>query len=129
MAFEAGRLWFWRPKPRKRSDPVALCTALEAGREPAELEDVRVAEILKALKEHYPSLELSRKRRLGEVDLEDEEMAFELDWSQQHFHFTFYGYAGKHMDRVVDLMTKQGLPCYDASGGKMYTVKKPPRFT
>jgi hypothetical protein len=90
MAFEAGRLWFWRVKPRKGADPGALCTALEAGNEPAELEDVPVAAILKALTKQYPSLELSRKRRLGAVDLEDEEMAFELDWSKRHFHFTFF---------------------------------------
>lgn len=129
MAFEVGWLWFWRVKPKKRVNPEALLTALQGADEPAELEDLPVADILKALKNQYPSLELNRKRRAGEVDIEEEEMAFEMCWSKQHFHFTFFGNGEKLMDQVIDLMSSFRLPCYDAGTNKTYTLKRPPRFS
>lgn len=129
MAFEAGQLWFWRVKPNKKPDPVALCTLLDKGNEPADLEELSVADILKALKNRYPSIELNRKLRAGEADIPDEETAIEFVWSKRHFVFTFYGDAEKQMDRIVEVMTKQRVPCYDASyTEKYYSLKNPPRF-
>lgn len=128
MAWEVGHLWFWRVKRTKRADPATICELLQKGNEPADLEELSLAEILKALKKQYPSIELNRKLRAGEVDLPDEEMAIEFCWSKRHFFFTFYGDAEKQMDRVVDLMTKQRVPCYDADTEIHYTLKDPPRF-
>lgn len=129
MALEVGWLWFWRVKPEKKVKPKALFTALQDGKEPAQLEELPVAEILKALKKQYPSFQYNRKVRAGEVDIEEEEMAFELCWSKQHFQFTFFGNAEKHMDRVIDLMASFRLPCYDAGMNKAYPLERPPRFS
>lgn len=129
MSLEVGRLWFWRVKPKKKVKPETLFSALERDREPTELEDLPVADILKGLKKLYPSFEVNRKVRAGEVDIEEEEMAFEVCWSNRHFHFVFFGNAEKHMDRIIDLMTSFRLPCYVPDENKAYTLKKPPRFS
>jgi hypothetical protein len=129
VAVEAGWLWFWHLKPRKKSDPEALSEQLADGKVPAELQELPVDEILAALQEQYPSLLLDRDARAGEVDMPEEQTAIEPCWSSKHFVFTFYGDAWKQMDRVVELMTRFGLACYDSGERKMYTVQKPPRFT
>lgn len=129
MAVEAGRLWFWRLKPRKKADPETLCEQLADNTAPPDLEAIPVKEILAALKKLYPSCSLDRAKQVGEADFPDEEAAFEPRWSSSHFVFTFYGNAWKHMDRVVELMTRLGLPCYVAGERRMYTLKNPPRFT
>lgn len=129
VAVEAGWLWFWRLKPGKTADPARVCEQLVDDNAPAELETLPAEEVLAALQAHYPTLELDRDTRAGDVDLPDEQTAFELRWSNRHFAFTFYGDAWKQMDCVVDLMTKLSLPCYDFGERKMYTTKRPPRFT
>src|SRR4051794_33317118 len=47
-------------------------------------------------------------------------------WDKKHFRFTFYGNGERQMDRVVELMTRFGLACYDAATRKMYSVGAPP---
>jgi hypothetical protein len=129
VASEVGWLWFWVMTAKKKASPTVIRQALIDGRTPDGLQGLAVDEILAALKEHFPSVKLNKKKRLGEFDLPDEQTAFELSWSDKHVAFTFYGDAWKQMDAVVDLMTKSGLACYDYGGQKMYSVQKPPRFT
>lgn len=129
MSLEVGRLWFWRVKPKKKVKPETLLSALQGPGEAAELEDLPVADILKGLKKQYPSFKLNQNVRAGEVDIQEEEMAFEVCWSNRHFHFVFFGNAEKHMDRVIDLMTRFSLPCYVPDENKAYTLKRPPRFS
>lgn len=129
MSLEVGLFWFWRVKPKKKAKSKSLLSALQRAQEPAELEDLPVADILKALKKQYPSFKLNRKVRAGEVDIEEEEMAFEVCWSKRHFQFVFFGNAEKHMDRVIDLMASFRLSCYLPDENKTYTLKRPPRFS
>jgi len=128
MAIEAGCLWFWRPKRNQAVKPEELCGLLSDHQRPTELHDLPVDDILSALKRQYPALEWNMEARAGEVDIPEEQTAIEPRWSAKHFFFTFYGDARKQMHRVVQLMTKFGLACYDAGERKMHTVRKPPRF-
>ena len=129
MPSEAGWLWFWRLRPGMSVDPENLCERLEDDEEPPELVDLPVEEILAALSAQYPSLDLDRERGFGEVKLPEEDTTIEPRWGKSHFCFAFYGDAWQQMDRVVELMTRFGLPCYEAyHEQKMYTVEDPPRF-
>jgi hypothetical protein len=129
MAVEAGWLWFWRQKRGKKIAAESICRALSEDERVTDLEDLPVEEILTALKKQYPKIKFDRKNRAGEVDIPDEQTAIEPRWSGKHFVFTFYGDAWKQMERVVELMTKFKLPCYDSGERKVYTLSKPPRFT
>jgi hypothetical protein len=80
VSHTTGDLWFWRVKPTEKSkSPEVIHGDLAEGKVPADLDDLPIDDILAALKERQPSLTFNRKERVGELDLEDEEMAIELE--------------------------------------------------
>jgi hypothetical protein len=120
---ETGWLAFWRVKAGQKVDPPATYDALQEGKQPAALEDVPVDDILAEIKRRYPTFDPENE---VEVDIPEEEAAFVPHWDEKHFRFTFYGDPERQMDRVVELMTRFGLACYNAGTRTMYSETEPP---
>lgn len=129
MSFEAGWLWFLKLKTGESAEPGALCEQLVEQIEPEQLADLPTDEILQSLQAKFASLRLNTEEREGEVESSEEDASFRVKWSRKHFIFSFFGDAWPLMDRVVELMTSFGVPCYDGGALKMYTVEAPPRFS
>jgi hypothetical protein len=117
---------FWADKEGKRSKAQSMYARLCAGEEPADLPDAPVNNVLAALKRKF-RLTFNVEKRLIEFPTG----GFDIIWNRKHF--ALLGRANSEADqvglqRIVEVMTKYGLRCYDPQVGIRYSLSKPPQF-
>ncbi|MBK8268307.1 MAG: hypothetical protein IPK83_08385 [Planctomycetes bacterium] len=94
---------------------------------PEEIEPLPVDAILETLVSEYPDLNLIQKT-IPPSNLKPTTTAISPSNGTHHFRFEFSGDAEREMNRIVSIMSRFNLPCYDASEFKLYAASNPPEF-